>query len=195
MDRTPRSLLKGASNLLPTGQSLTSSGMTRDHEAKEAMKGFVKNPEKTENNVGTPVGKISNNKNEITSDQSPEESKGKQVLLHNKEESLLNRNTELPLEPLSKLELKTKRAQPQQWSYFTIYLIALNALLFLGIILTLLCIIGALNLLPNPGNFTYYRGTIEFFLDVIAVIKQFLSIMKDNTTGYFEKLFHAKELS
>jgi hypothetical protein len=195
MDRTPRSLLKGASNLLPVGQSLTSSGITRDHEAKEAMKGFVKNPEKTENKVGTPVGKTSNNKNEITSGQSTEESKGKEVLLRNKEEFLLNRNTELPLKPLLKLKLGTERAQQQRWSYFTIYLIALNALLSLGIMLTFLCIIGALNLLPNPGNFTYYRGTTEFFLDVIAVIKQFLSIIKDNTIGYFKKLILVKELS
>jgi hypothetical protein len=72
-------------------------------------------------------------------------------------------------------------------------LIALNALFFLGIVVTLVSIIGALNLLPNPGKFTYYQGTAEFFLDVISVIQQLSAILKDNVIGYCEKLIFAKE--
>lgn len=190
MDKTPRSLLKGASSLLTVGKSLTSSGIRAEHEseldAKEAMKGFVQTVEMTENNVLTLERIGENNVGHVITG----ESKEKEKALNNPDKSLSNFNTESKMklfQPPVKSVMKSAR-QKQHWSLFIMFLVTLNTLLFMGILITLFCFILAVNLLPNQGNFTYH-GTADFISDVIAVIQQFLGIIKDCVHKYFFEQF------
>lgn len=123
MNRTPRALLKGASSILSEGGSLTSNGVEYEsREAKDAIKGFVKDENKTKVDS---VAKVPSGVKENIDKPSPI-SKEPLNIIKKVPQVVDTRPTPSP--PL--------RKAGSGRTYFEAYLILLNIFLFLGILFT-----------------------------------------------------------
>ena len=132
MNRTPRALLKGATSILYEGGSLTTNGAEYEStEAKDAIKGFVKdhNPKMPAADQSTPKQADTATKSATTTTSAPKEKEQKPSVRKSK-----------------------GRVSQSSWSFFEIYLVALNMFLSLGIICTIVGVIVANYASKNPES-------------------------------------------
>lgn len=123
MNRTPRALLKGASSILSEGGSLTSNGVEYEsREAKDAIKGFVKDENKTKVDG---LAKVPSGVKENIDKPTPV---SKEPLNITKKVPQVVDTRSTPTAPL--------RKAGSGRTYFEAYLILLNIFLFLGILFT-----------------------------------------------------------
>jgi hypothetical protein len=123
MNRTPRALLKGASSILSEGGSLTSNGVEYEsREAKDAIKGFVKDENKMKVDS---VAKVSSEVKEKIDKPSPV----------SKEPLIITKKVLQVVDTRSISSVPLRKARSGR-TYFEAYLILLNIFLFLGILFT-----------------------------------------------------------
>jgi hypothetical protein len=164
MEKSPKSLLKGATSKLHDGASLTYSARneydTNTNGAKAAIKGFIK-VEKTE------VDKTSNKK-DLTTDSTSDD---KQFLTASEIPQIANiaiKKSNEKKQEKPTIDIKYKKLQQRPgWSAFEIYLIAINVFLSVGILCTVCGILSAAYSLQHPGSSLFttdiYRKAVEIF--------------------------------
>lgn len=167
MNRTPRALLKGASSILTEGGSLTSNGVEYEsREAKDAIKAFVKDENKTKVDG---VANVSREVKESIDKPSPVK----------KEPSIIPKKVLQVVEtrPIPSVPL---RKTGSGRTYFEAYLVLLNIFLFLGILFTVSSVSFAIYTKQNELS-----SSPLLFADIIDSISFQLSSVWLSINFYF----------